>query len=825
MPIPTELEPRRLRRSCDPAELGFESTSELEPLEEILGQPRVVEALEFGVEMATEGYNVFALGPPGTAKHRLVEATLAARAVRETTPPDVCYVNNFEDPRRPSLLLLPPGRGLELRADMTRLIDELGPALRSTFEGEEYQNRRQLLEQEFKDRQNEAISELGATAKEEGLALLRTPMGVMFAPLGQEDVISAEEFEKLAADERAELEQKIDDFQGRLQKVLRQFPRWQREAKRRTRELNREVSRFAVGSLFEELLERYADLETVVTYLSVVAQDVVDNAQRFVSPRESGGEAVIRLQQPQELDDGWLQRYRVNVLVNHGDTEGAPVVFEDNPTHGNLIGRIEHVQQMGTLVTDFNLIKSGSLHAANGGYLLIDSLKLLRQPFAWEGLKRALRSEQIKIESIGQELGLFSTYSIEPEPVKLATTIVLLGPPVVYYLLAAYDPDFPRLFKVPADFSERMDYTPDNVRLYARMIARAVEESGLRPFDAGAVAAVLDHGSRSVSDAEKLSLYVGRLMDFLTEADYWAGKAGAETVAAEHVETAVEARVRRSDRLRERLLEEMLRGTVLVDTEGEVVGQVNGLAVLQLGDFAFGRPGRITARTRLGKGEVVNIEREVELSGPIHSKGVLILAGFLGARYAAERPLSLSASLVFEQSYGGVEGDSASSAELYALLSSISGVAIRQSLAVTGSVNQRGLVQAVGGVNQKVEGFFDLCRARGLSGDQGVLIPAANVKNLMLRPDVVEAVERGEFHVYPVRHIDEGIELLTGVEAGRRDEQGVYPAGTVNAAVEKHLESLAERARDFAAAAEPPVESGPESSGDRQEESEKGAET
>jgi len=793
-----ELTPDELCRRCDPAALKFKTTENLEPLAGMLGQPRVDAALEFGAEIDKDGYNIFAFGPPGTGKHKIVRDALSARAEGTPSPPDLCYVNNFEDSRKPRLLVLPSGKGTELREDMKHLVEELGTALRTAFEGDEYQKRRQMLEEGLKEEQEKAVTALGEEAKSDGLALLRSPMGIVFAPLGEEDVITPEEFEQLSPEDKERLEKQIEDFQTRLQKVFRQFPKWQREARKEVRRLNREVSQFAVGPLTEEIKEKYAGLEGVLDYLTAVEQDVLENAHGFISRGEDQAQTLVKsVAEGKEGDRSFIHRYQVNVLVDHGETTGAPVIFEDNPTYANLVGSIEHVQEMGALMTDFNLIKGGSLHGANGGYLLIEAIKLLSNPYAWEGLKRALQSQQIKIESPGQALGLISTYAPEPEPVPLSTKVVLLGPPHIYYLLSAHDPDFPKLFKVPADFSEQLDLSEDNMHLYARLIARRIQDEELRPFDAPAVARVVENGSRRLGDSEKLSLYLRHMGDFLREADFFAGKDGGEIVGTEHVQAAIDARIQRSDRIRERMQEQILRGTILVDTSGEAVGQVNGLSVLQMGDFAFGKPSRITARVRLGKGEVIDIEREVELSGPIHSKGVLILSSFLGARYSSEMPLSLSASLVFEQSYGGIDGDSASSAELYALLSAISMAPLRQNLAVTGSVNQHGTIQPIGGANEKIEGFFDLCRERGLTGTQGVLIPASNVKHLMLRRDVVEAVEAGTFHVYPVEHIDQGIEILTGKSAGKRGEDGSYPEGTLNDLVQRRITDLAEKTKDF----------------------------
>jgi lon-related putative ATP-dependent protease len=573
-------------------------------------------------------------------------------------------------------------------------------------------------------------------------------------------------------------------------------PVWQREVHQRVRELNRELTNYAVGSLMAELRQKYAEFNEISAYLDDVQKDVVENSSNFLPQEEPGADganplaALMGRPRPEQPP---TRRYQVNVLVDHQDQQGAPVVFEDNPTYQNLIGRVEHMAQMGALVTDFTLIKPGALHQANGGYLILDVRKVLQQPYTWEALKRALLSRKITVESIGQMLSLITTVSLEPEPIPLDVKVALIGDRWIYYLLEQLEPDFHELFKVQADFDEIMPRTDENQELYAKVLATLARKEQLRPFDRGAIARVIEHSSRLVGDTEKLSIQIQEITDLLSEADYWASQNGNQAVSAGDVQKAIDARVYRADRLRERFQESILRETVMIDTGGSRVGQINGLSVIQLGDFAFGTPSRITARVRLGKGEVINIEREVNMSGPIHSKGVLILSSFLGARYAAEQPLSLSASLVFEQSYSGVEGDSASSAELYALLSAIANVPIRQSLAVTGSVNQHGRVQAIGGVNEKIEGFFDICNARGLTGEQGVLIPESNVKNLMLRKDVVDAVAEGKFQVYPVMTIDQGIEILTGMPAGEPDEEGKYPESTVNGLVQARLAELAKK--------------------------------
>ncbi len=794
-----ELKPEDLYRRCDPELFDFETTRELADPDGMLGQPRAVAAVEFGIGIERDGYNIFAFGPTGVGKHEAIERYLEKRGAREEVPPDLCYVNNFEDPQKPLLLSLPAGQGRQLRQSLDEVAHDLIATLAATFESEEYQTRRQVIEGAFEDRQGEAVGELGDAAREQGIALLRTPGGMVFAPLEGEEVLSPEEFNKIPEVDRERLKEQIDLFQKELQKIFRQLPAWKREKRDQMRELNEEVSRLAIGPIFEELRQRFADLETVLAYLESVEDDVRTNAAALISREEPQLEEVLKsLSQAQGLDKPLLRRYRVNLLVDHGQSSGAPVIFEPNPTHQNLIGRVENISQLGALVTDFNLVRPGALHRANGGYLLLDASKLLPSPYAWEGLKRALRSKQVKIESLGEAMSLVSTFSLEPEPVPLSVKIVLVGEPRLYYMLSAHDLDFGKLFKVAADFAADLDRAPEHEQAYARLIGSLAAEEELRALDRTAVARVIEHGARVLGDSERLSLNLGRLTDLLREADYWAGKADREVVTAADVQEAIDAQIFRSDRLREKVQESILRETVLISTEGAAVGRVNGLSVLQLGEFAFGRPSRITARVRLGKGRVVDIEREVDLSGPLHSKGVLILSGLLGARYTRKTPLALSASLVFEQSYGGIDGDSASSTELYALLSAITGIPLEQSLAVTGSVNQHGEVQAIGGANEKIEGFFDVCRARGLTGEQGVLIPAANVKHLMLRQDVVEAVAAGDFHVYPVAHVDQGIEILTGISAGERAENGEFPEDSVNGRVERRLVEMARAVRDFA---------------------------
>jgi len=796
-PLPVE----ELFKACEPASLGFETTSDLEPLEELIGQDRAVEAVAFGIGIRRDGFNLFAAGPAGTGKHTLIGEFLQREACTGAVPDDWCYVYNFQDPRRPRALRLPAGRAHPLARDMERLTQDLRASLQTTFESEDYRNRREALAQEFKERQEQAFEDIQKRAKEHSIALVRTPLGLALAPLREGQVLSPEEFEALPEEERERTKTDLKQLEERLQATLRQVPRWEREHRDRVREINREVSRLAVDHLIEEIRKKHGDLPEVIDWLQEVEKDVVDRAETLLA----GAQQAQAETSPQPhtahtpAQDGAMRQYTVNVLVGRNGNDGAPVEYEDHPTYGNLLGRIEHRSEFGTLVTDFTLIKAGALHRANGGYMVVDAYKLLTQPFSWDGLKRVLRAGEISIEPLGQTLSLVDTVSLDPQPIPLDVKIVLVGERMLYYLLCAYDPDFNELFKVQADFEEEMPRNKANVDLYARLIGTIVRNEGMRPFGADAVARIVERAARLAGDQEKLTTHMRSIADLLHEAEYWAQTAGHDKVTAEDVTRAIDAHIRRSDRLREKVQEAIAEGIVLIDSTGAKPGQLNGLSVMQLGGFSFGRPSRITARVSMGRGQVVDIEREVKLGGPLHSKGVLILSGFLADRFGRDRPLALGASLVFEQSYGGVDGDSASSTELYALMSALSGVPIRQGFAVTGSVNQRGEVQAIGGANEKIEGFFDVCKARGLNGEQGVLIPASNVRHLMLREDVIEACRKGEFAIYGVATIDQGLEILTGVPAGAPDADGVYPEGTINRMVADKLADFAEKARKFGA--------------------------
>ncbi|MEQ8967308.1 MAG: ATP-binding protein [Azospirillaceae bacterium] len=808
-PVPAD----RLYRRCDPAALGFATTEELADLDRVIGQDRAMAALDFGTGIRHDGYNLFCLGPSGLGRHTLTLHLLERKGRGAPVPPDWCYIHNFDRPHEPRSLRLPAGRGAALRDAMNALIDELQAAIRATLESEGFRRRRETIEEAAKKRGEEAFSALQEEAEGRGVGLVRTPVGMIIAPIRDGRPMEPDAFHALPEEEQATTRAAIEELQGKLEAILREIPRWSREARREMEALVRDSVGFAVGQLVEDAGRPFADLPAVLAHLDAVRADVIENVSASLEAGETGGEApavgVALMRERGGRDDlgPALDRYRVNLLVDNADTRGAPVVTEDHPTYENLIGRAEHVQRMGVLSTDFTLIKPGALHRANGGYLVLDARRVLMQPFAWEALKRALRARQIRLESLGQMVGLIATVSLEPEPIPLDVRIVLVGERALYYLLAEYDPDFQDLFKVPVDFAEEMGRADASVGDFARLVATLARRESLRPLDAGAVARIVEHAARVAEDAEKLSLHRRALTDLLREADYWTGQAGAAAIGADHVQQALDTGIHRADRVRERIQEMIRRGTIMIDTTGAAVGRINGLAVSRLGAFSFARPSRITARTRLGSGKVVDIEREAETGGPLHSKGVLILQGFLAARYALDKPLALGASLVFEQSYGGVDGDSASSAELYALLSALADAPIRQGVAVTGSVNQQGEVQAIGGVNEKIEGFFDVCAAGGLTGDQGVMIPATNLPHLMLRADVVEAVRAGRFAVWAVRTIDEGIALLTGLPAGERVADGAFPEGTINRRVDDRLAAFAEAARAFA---RPPREVGRE---------------
>ena len=791
MSAPAPLPVAELAHRCDAAQFAFASTDDLEDISAFPGQQRAADAIELAAGIDRDGYNLFVMGPAGCGRHTLVRQRIEARAKPAPRPSDWVYVNNFLQPQRPIAIGLPPGRGAGLGKDMARLVEELRSNIPAVFEGDEYRSKVDSIDAEFKERHEKAFAALGDESMAQGVALLRTPAGFSFAPVKEGEVMGSEEFAKLPEAEQERVKSAIEALQVRLERLIRDTMRWRKERLERIRELNREMTLFAVGHLVDELKQRYAEWPRVVEYLDTVRHDVIENTDDFRKPDEDPS-PIARLMQQEEPS---LRRYQVNVLVDNGAPDGSPVVYADHPTLQNLVGRVDHISRLGTLVTDFGLIKPGALHRANGGYLLLDAIRLLTQPFAWEGLKRAMLRHQIRIESPGEAYGLVSTLSLEPEPIPLKLKVILIGERMLFYLLQAYDPDFGKLFRVAADFEEHLDRTPETSLLFARFVATRARSDKLLPLERDAVARVLDFASRAAGDTRKITANIEHMVELLHEADHRARSEGGTTIGSAAIQGAIDAQRHRAGRLRAAVQEAILRGKVLIDTAGAAVGQVNGLSVFDLGDFPFAEPVRITATTRLGEGQVIDIQREVELGGAIHSKGVMILSAFLAARFSGNLPHSLAASLVFEQTYGHVDGDSASLAELCALLSSLADAPIRQGYAVTGSINQLGEVQPIGAVNEKIEGFFDICQARGLNGEQGVLIPAANVDQLMLRDEVVAAAAAGKFRVFAVRTVDEAIELLTGLSAGLPDADAGAQA-TLNGRVAARLRDLAALRRE-----------------------------
>ncbi len=801
MPPISALSPDQLYTRCDPDAFQFETTRDLKGSAAILGQERASEAMRFGLDMTLDGYNVFVMGPPGTGRHRFVRRFLEGKAGDLPPAQDWCYVNNFDDPLKPRALKLPPGVGCRFRSDIERLVTDARAAIPAAFESDDYRIRRQAIEEGFKEEQGEMLETLQKEAEGRGMSLIQTPTGIAFAPVREGQVISPEEFQKLPEDEKKQVQEHVEALTNQLQAAMRSAPKRVRELRARVRELDKDITEFAVGSLIEDVIETYKEHIPVVEHLGKLRADIIENVDLFIptphAPDEmqeqSAMAAVFR--KPEEA--AALRRYGVNVIVDNSVTKGAPIVFHDNPSYPFLMGRTEHMAQMGALVTDFSLIKGGALHEANGGYLVLDARKILSQPFAWEGLKQALRADEIRIETPGQSQGFLGTVSLEPEPIPLDVKVVLIGDAMLHYLLQTQDPDFPDLFKVAAEFDDRLERNQEAHQKFAELLSGMVDAEKLKPLHRTAVARLADESARHAGDSERMSTRIAPLADIVREANYWASQNSHDTVDADDIQKAIDSKKRRVSRYSERVQEEILRETILIDTTGSKVGQINGLAVSQIGETAFGKPSRITARLRIGAGKVLDVEREVELGGPLHSKGVMILTSYIASHYLSDEPLSLSASIVFEQSYGGVDGDSASSTELYALLSALSGLPISQGLAVTGSVNQYGEVQAIGGANEKIEGFFDICKARGLTGSQGVLVPASNVKHLMLREDVINAARENQFSIYSVETIDQGIELLTGVEAGDKQPDGTFPDGTVNARVQARLKDLAQKRRQF----------------------------
>ncbi len=802
-PAPEELPASELRHVAELHDLTFASTAELTQLQGIIGQERATRAVQFGLGIQAPGYNIFALGPAGAGRTTTIRRYLTQMASTRPVPNDWVYVFNFEDPDEPIAIALPAGRGTQLRQRVDDLLRDVVEQLPQAFETERYQEHRSHLLRSYQKQREGLMDQVRRFAQANGFAILETPVGLALTPLGPDGKpLPPEQYETLPPQVKSKLDAVRDQVEEALEKVMRQVYELEKQLRRELVTLDRKVAEAVLEYLFDDERREFQDIPEVVRWLDACRQDMVENINLLrqalaAMAQVTGGTNVPPTLPMRHWEDSPLSRYTVNLIVDNRKRQGAPVVYEPNPTLYNLVGKQEFKARLGVLQTDFTMLRSGALHKANGGYLVLNIVDVLRQPLAWEALKRALRTGQIVIENIPQQLGFLPTAGLRPQPIPLNVKVVLIGEPVHYYMLYALDEDFPELFKVRADFSPDMPWTDEHVHQIAQFVRALCEEEHLLHFDLGAVAELITYAGRLAENKKKLTARFGLLADVVREASYWAQQAGHSVVKQEDVVRAVEERMYRSRMLEERIQELIQDHVLYIDTEGSVVGQVNGLSVITLGDYTFGRPSRITARVYLGQAGVINIEREVKLSGRIHDKGVLILSGFLAGRYAQDKPLSLSATLTFEQSYEGVEGDSASSTELYALLSALSGLPLRQDIAVTGSVNQRGEIQPVGGINEKIEGFFAVCKARGLTGTQGVILPAANAQHLMLHPEVTQAVEAGKFHIYPVRTVDEGIQILTGVAAGERQPDGTWPEGTVNGYVDRRLRQMAMRLRQF----------------------------
>lgn len=787
------LQVDQLYRPADLSALTFATTAQIEPIGGLIGHQRALDAVQFGTRIDKAGFNLFVIGPPAARMREAVKELLKGNLKGRGAPPDWVYVNNFKDPQRPTAIELPPARAPQFYNAMHELIDDLKAALPAVFESEDYRTRREAIDESFHKLQADSFAGLRDNAAKQGIVILRTPLGFALAPGRDGEVVPPDEFNAWPEEKRLKTARIIEALEKDLENVVRRIPQWEKEHRDEIRRVNRETAQAAVEQLIDATRSQFADLPRIIDHLDSVRNDLVENVGMFIVKGDESEKTPT-----DALPGGPFDRYEVNILVTQTGHDGAPLVEEQHPTLGNLTGRIEHVSRQGVLITNFRLIRAGAIHRANGGYLLIDARNVLMEPFSWAALKRTLRRRQIVIEDVARLLGFATTASLEPDPIPLDLKVILFGDRVLYFLLAAFDPELAEHFKVLADFEDDVSRSKESELTHARVIASILARDGLKPMERDGVGLVIEHCARMAGHAGKLSLLVEEIRDLIAEADHWAADAARTSITRADVQKAMDLRIKRNARLRDRMQESILKEIALIATEGSHVGQINGLSIVELGGFAFGRPTRITCRVRPGSGKVVDIEREVELGGPTHSKGVLILSGFLAGRYALDTPMSLFASLVFEQSYTGVEGDSASCAELFALLSSLAEVPLRQDLAVTGSVNQHGEVQAIGGVNEKIEGFFDICKERGLPGTQGVIIPKGNIQHLMLRREVVEACTAGRFAVYPIATVDEGISLLTGLSAGERDSEGRYPDGTVNGLVEARLHSFADVRRRFA---------------------------
>ncbi len=789
-----ELPASKLRKTSGVLMKDCKSTKAMRSKKTIIGQERAVSALEFGLRIHNPGFNIFVAGMPGTGRETAVRQFLVQEASTKPVPEDLCYVNNFKDPYRPEALSLPSGWGKKFSNDMSALEEGAHVEIARSFESDDYNNEKDLTVKKFQVEKDVIFRELSTRAREEGFLIQAGPMGILTVPHKDGTPIPQEELQKMIPEELEGIAKKQEKLQDELKAAIRQAKGIEKAAIEALVELDRKVGLFAVEHLMDERRETYKKFPKVLEYLEQVQEDMLDNLAHF---RSDGSEEKQQSPVPGSDKRDLERKYKVNVLVDNSKLKGAPVVIATNPSFTNLFGKIEKEAHYGALVTDFTMIREGYFHQANGGYLIIPVDELLRNQLSWDGVKRTLRTREIAIEEVGERLGLVSTKSLRPEAIPLNMKVILLGTPSHYHLLYSLDEDFNELFKVKADFATTMVRNRKNIREYASFVSNVCDTGGLLHLDHPALKKIVEYGSRLAENQGKLSTRFGEISDIIKEANYYATLEEAELTSSSHVKKAIEAKFYRSNLYHERLKEYMQNGTIKIAVKDTEVGQINGLSVMSLGDVSFGQPSRITVSIGLGKAGIIDIERKANLGGPSHTKGVMILSGFLTERYAKEKPLSLSARLVFEQSYNGVDGDSASSTELYAILSNLSGVPIKQSIAVTGSVNQKGEVQAIGGINHKIEGFFEVCKLKGLTGEQGVMMPESNVSNLMLKEEVVSAVKKKKFHIWPVSTIDQGIEVLTGVQGGELKKDGSYPKGSINYLVDKRLQEMAVTLKEF----------------------------
>lgn len=795
----TPLPPGHYRRMYDSTLVDCTSTKDLKPLDEIIGQERAVTALNFGLNIQEKGFNIYASGMQGTGRKSAVKKYIDTLAQAKPPAHDWVYVNNFENPYEPNAIQLPPGMGKAFKADMATFIADAKRIIPRVFESEDYVNRREAAVRSIEEEKAQLFARTDQFAQEKGFVVQPGPQGLLTVPVKGGETLSQEEFLALPEQEQQEYQKRREELLVEIRNTFRQLRDLEQKGREAVDSLNREVALSAIGREMASLRDKYSGVEEILPFFDAVEHDIIENLPQFMAEEaqpQAQAQTPPQFQNPlfRELA---FRKYEVNVIVDNADHQGAPVIFEQNPTYQNLFGKIEKEVQFGMFTTDFTMIRPGSIHKANGGYLVMAVEDLFRAPFSYDGLKTALRTSEVTIEDPGERMGFMTAKGIKPEPIPLNTKVVLIGTPLANQILYTQDPEFQELFKVKAEFDTSMERNEENVSRYAAFICSLCREFTLHHLDPTAIARVVEYGSRLAADQQKLSTRFARIGDIIKEASYYASLEKSEYTTGAHIQRALDERVYRSNLIQEKIQEYITRGIFLIETEGANVGQVNGLSVISLGDIEFGRPSRVTASIGVGKPEIMDIEREAEMGGPLHTKGVLILAGYLNNRFAQDAPLSLSARLVFEQSYEGIDGDSASSTELYAILSALSGLPLKQTIAVTGSVNQNGEVQAIGGVNEKLEGFFEVCKARGLSGEQGAMIPASNVQNLMLKDEVVEAAKAGNFSIYPVRTIDEGIEILTGVRAGERQEDGTFEKGTVNYLVDKRLREMAVALKAF----------------------------